>query len=318
MTLIVAIGLIVVIALLITWSRFGLGHSERRSMQNYGHALDVLGDVTKKSDAAVRARRFPNEARLDLKQDQLTAPATTPGEHATNARLEDVPVHFEDDSDAWEKAQEEAELETRVPRSAPSAPTPDLKAPVPVPELSEPLPEAYPPARRGLPWPRLGSAAAAVLIATGLAIAGLNLASTPSSRAGHGATLPKVSSHHHAVSPPTSTVPTTTVPSTLNPVSTSSTDVAFTAPSGAYTIAFADTGGTCWIGVQQTSGGAYVWQETLYSGERATYRASGPLVIRIGAPRFVGVKVDNVPARLPGYVQPYDVTFNPSTPPASA
>lgn len=99
--------------------------------------------------------------------------------------------------------------------------------------------------------------------------------------------------------------------SELRPTSTSSTLVTYAAPAGPYTITFAAVGGTCWLGAQQqVATSAYLQMWTLSSGERASYHADGPLVVKIGAPRYVTISVDGVPVVLPpGNVQPYDVSF---------
>ena len=323
MTALVLVGLAVVIALAVAWSRIGLARSERRSMKSYEHALHVLGDVAKRSDAAARIRPFSKDqaSRGYIRTDRAdepevaaplpsSAPLVIPPE---KPKLEEVPVRFEDDSDAFDRTREDPEAETMVSSAAP--------APSRLDDEEEPEPAWRSPGARvqrshsPVPWTRVSSVAAAVIIVTGLAVAGLELASGSSPRPAAASSR----NHHPGNTAPTTTGPTsTTAPSALIPVSTSPTDVAFVAPSGTYTVSLADTGGVCWVGIERTAAGPYVWEQTLNAGQSATYRATGSLIIRIGAPRYLGVKVNGLPARLPGFVQPYNLTFNPASPPSSA
>ncbi|HUY30410.1 MAG TPA: RodZ domain-containing protein [Acidimicrobiales bacterium] len=100
-------------------------------------------------------------------------------------------------------------------------------------------------------------------------------------------------------------------PAALRPTSTSATLVTYVAPSGPYTVTFTAVGGTCWLGAQQqVASSSYLQMWTLTSGQRASYQANGPLVVKIGAPRYVTIAVDGEPVVLPpGNVQPYDISF---------
>ncbi|MHB1987175.1 MAG: RodZ domain-containing protein [Acidimicrobiales bacterium] len=357
MTALVLVGLALVIAAAVAWSRVALYRSERRSMKSHEHALHVLGDVARRSDAAVRIKLVspdqglrghvrteppggePTQSGAPALTRGARAPGPTPRELPVSSgassqigrpRIDEVavPVRFEDDSDAFDRLKDEAEQQSVTADAAMTGIT------GPVPALGQSRVEHSPatggPTRAGRGsrpvlhkasagpgWGRMASLAAGVVVVAVLVLVGLRLSAG-------GSTPHAVASgarHHHsrvAARRHKTKTPTSTTPSALVPVSTSSTDVAFVAPKGTYTVVMVDSGGTCWVGIQQTSGGPYVWQETLYSGQQATYKASGPLVVRIGAPRFLGVKVNGIPARLPGFVQPYDLTFNPATPPSSA
>jgi hypothetical protein len=367
MTPLLIVGLVVVIGLMITWTRVGLHRSDRRSMESYGHALDVLGGVAARSDRPARIRVAghedataaqgradalvePDVAHVVVEPDVVAErPARGPSKSVAppKVRLEDVPVEFEDDSDAFERAREVAEAETRVgaPAGAELAGSQLAASEVAAPETamletaaSEAAapgalaaaagPGATPPRdgspdggrRHGsppkAPWSLIGSAAAGLLIVAAIVLAALQLS-------GGGAPRPHVAgpttTDARSPSSPSTTVPApTTLPKTLQPVSATSTDVSFAAPAGSYTVTFTDTTGTCWLGIAQTSGGVYVWQDTLTGGQSTTYKASGPIVIRVGAPPYVKVTVNGIPAQLPGYSQPYDVSFNPATPASSA
>lgn len=110
------------------------------------------------------------------------------------------------------------------------------------------------------------------------------------------------------------TTTATTFPTTLKPTSVSPTNVAFTVPSGDYSLAFQATGGRCWVGIEHTSSGPWLFAETLGSGQSATYQGSGALVITLGAPAYVGFTVNGLVAKLPsGVTQPYKVELTPAS-----
>ncbi|MGO9559490.1 MAG: RodZ domain-containing protein [Acidimicrobiales bacterium] len=305
-------GAAVVILVAVVWARMARGRSDSRSMQNYEHTLHVLGDVSKRSDAAARINPVPRsqadhghvrtdwgeELTPEAEHERAAEPKPEPAQpESERVKIVGVPGRFEDDSDAFERAREQEELETVVPFAPPHV---VLRPPRPVIQRPRSRPA----------WGRLASVAAVLVVVAGLGYAGSRLlAASPR----HGTASPPTTLHHAGggtvPSSTTSTTPTT-VSDVLVPVSTSPTDVAFTAPRGSYTVGLNVAGGTCWVGIQQLSGGPYVWEETLYSGQSASYKASGTLVIRIGAPKYLRVKVNGMTARLPAYVQPYDVTFD--------
>jgi hypothetical protein len=106
----------------------------------------------------------------------------------------------------------------------------------------------------------------------------------------------------------TTTVPT---PTTLQPTSTTATLVTYLAPAGSYTVTFKATTGECWLGAQsQVNTTAYLKMWTLMPGETASYSASGPLVVKIGAPKAISVEVDGRPLTLPASnIDAYDISF---------
>ncbi|MFZ2057613.1 MAG: hypothetical protein WAV54_09440 [Acidimicrobiales bacterium] len=108
------------------------------------------------------------------------------------------------------------------------------------------------------------------------------------------------------------TTTTTTFPTTLKPTSVSPTNVAFTVPSGGYSLAFQATGGSCWVGIEHTRAGPWLFAETLSPGQAATYKGSGALVITFGAPAHIGFTMNGLVAELPsGVTQPYSVELTP-------
>ena len=90
--------------------------------------------------------------------------------------------------------------------------------------------------------------------------------------------------------------PTTTAPYQLKPTSVTATDVSFTAPSGNYTLAFQASGGACWIGIEQSAAGPWLFEQTLTDGRSTTYKASGALVVRLGAPAYMVLQLNGLPS----------------------
>jgi len=123
--------------------------------------------------------------------------------------------------------------------------------------------------------------------------------------------------HHRGSTSTTTTLAsttTTTLPTTLKPTSVTASVVSFTAPSGRYTLDFAASGGACWIGVEQSTAGPWLFAETLRNGQSATYKASGALVVTLGAPDFIGMRVNGLLAQLPtGVSQSYSVELTPAS-----
>jgi hypothetical protein len=164
------------------------------------------------------------------------------------------------------------------------------------------------------------TAGATVVFVAALAVAGVELSGgggTPK-QAGHSS----LGRHHppgagSTTLPPTSTTApsatTTTVPTTISPETTSASEVSYRAPATTYTVTF-PASGPCWIGIQQVAGGPWLWEETVESGQSATYTATGAVVIRLGAPPVIKVAIDGITVQLPpSNVQPYDLTFTPSS-----
>jgi hypothetical protein len=114
---------------------------------------------------------------------------------------------------------------------------------------------------------------------------------------------------HSTTTVPRTTTTTLTPSGELAPTSVSPTIVTYTLASSApYQLSFA-TSGVCWIGVESSSTGPYLWMKTLGAGESETYAASGPVVVRLGTPGVLAVSINGTPLELPNQVQPYDVSF---------
>ena len=121
----------------------------------------------------------------------------------------------------------------------------------------------------------------------------------------------------HVPAPPAAIATTTTIravttttllPSVLSPVSVTAQLVVYRVPTKSYTVHFSVTG-TSWLGAQPSVGSTYLWMDTLTAGGTTTYSATGPRIIRLGAPRFVTIAVNGIPVQLPTNVQPYNLEF---------
>jgi hypothetical protein len=104
--------------------------------------------------------------------------------------------------------------------------------------------------------------------------------------------------------PPTSVATTTTLkPAVVKPSSVSGNEASYTAPSGHYVLSFATSGGPCFVGVETALGsGDYLFANTLQPGTDATYKATGSLVVNLGAPVYVSVTVNGVALSIPSGV----------------
>jgi hypothetical protein len=168
---------------------------------------------------------------------------------------------------------------------------------------------------------RAATGGMAVVAAAAVAVAALQLAGGPAkgnaakggtSSHGSGPLVTELGGSTTTTSPVVTTT-TTSVPSSIIPEDSSATDVAYRAPATTYTVTF-QASGPCWVGVQQTAGGPWVWEETIEAGAAQTYSASGSVIVRLGAPPKIKVSVDGITLQLPpSNVQPYDLTFTPDS-----
>jgi len=160
---------------------------------------------------------------------------------------------------------------------------------------------------------RAATAVAAALAIAAVAVAAISLSGGGAHKSGNAATTTTLK-HRGGGSPTTTTVTATTTPSSFKPTSVTATDVSFTAPSGHYTLAFQASGGACWIGIEQSTAGPWLYEQTLSNGQSATYKGSGPLVVRLGAPAYIALQMDGLPVELPsGVTQTYNVDLTPAS-----
>jgi len=159
---------------------------------------------------------------------------------------------------------------------------------------------------------RAATGVAAALALAAVAVAAISLSGGGAPKTAGGTTTTTL--RHTGGSPSTTTVTATTAPPSLRPTSVTSTDVSFNAPSGHYTLAFQASGGACWIGIEQSAAGPWIFEQTLTNGQSTTYKGSGPLVVRLGAPAYMLLQLNGLPVELPsGATQSYNVDLNPTS-----
>ncbi len=337
------VGVLVVVIVASLWVRVGSARAERRSMAAYERGLDLLGDVSRRSDksAGVKAPEGPERARPHVRpapgrQFPSPAPGVLRSVPPAKARL-DLPglpgrpaarVPLFDGSGSAD-APERSLARPAGPREEAAEEPPPWTPTIVEPPTSEPLTEVVPVVEgvaEGTGRPPSGSArtvrraatgAAAAVALAAVAVGGWELAShnAPSvSGTAPTTTTPPAPSHTslprssgHARTPATQT--------TIEPTSSSVSLVTYQAPAGRYTLTFRATGGECWLGAQsQAATTSWLKMWLLTPGEQASYSWSGPLVVRIGAPRYVSISVNGTPLVLPpGNVRPYDVSLTTGT-----
>jgi hypothetical protein len=324
----IVIGALVVVAGFAIWSSHSRARSERRSVTTHQRALDVLGTASRRWEgvAPVRAPKADEVARAHVQPTGETPRARHEGDDLLPTRRSGVrlvppsgptPVRLP-------LFVDEGVAETGVPADAgpdesaagAAGGPPGRRGRVALFDHESLSPAAGAEARSsrrtrhryrgGGSARRTTSVAATAVALAAVGVAGWQLASgnTP---AHHGNTTPpsgsKGKKHHHpgGHKPGQDVVPT----------SVSASVVAYQTSSRAYTLTFS-TSGTCWLGVQQGVGGKYLWMTTLSAGGKASYKASGSIAVRLGAPPYVKVRLNGVNVELPAKnVQPYDITFSP-------
>ncbi len=340
-------GVTVVVVVAALWARLGAARAERRSMAAYERTLDLLGDVSRRSDksAGVRAPEGPERARPHVRPALTTRfppPASSslrsipppkvrldlpelPGKPASRLPLFDA-------ADAGVGAPDlHATRSAGRPREEDDegAERPFWTPTIVEPGASDPLTEVVPVVAgvvEGIRPSTFGSArtvrraatgAAAAVAMAALAVGGWELTShrapsapgtaptTTAPTAPSSTSAPRSSGH--ARTPATQT--------TIEPTSSSISLVTYQAPPGRYTITFRASGGECWLGAQsQAATTSWLKMWLLTPGEQASYSWSGPLVVRIGAPRYLSITVNGTPlVLLPGNVRPYDISLTTGT-----
>lgn len=325
MTAYIAGAVVVVLVVVgIAWSRLRAGHSDRRSMETYGHGLAALGDVTRRTSTASSVRVLPNE----------TASRPHAGSEAPTAS--GVPTHQPPPDKTRADGREDDEAEVAPLGAEPAVPSQRPTASIRLPEderrfddagtapaepgraLREPAerppfgPRSY--ARPGDGMGRqsagrklvvAGTAAVAVAAIVAAAVLltlhhGPHVAggTTTTTRAGIRATTT------------TTTVATTTTIAPVKPVSTTATSATFTVPRAHYILRFAASTSPCWVGVEPgTGGGTYLWTDTVQVGSKGHYLASGPVAVQLGAPEYISVTLDGVPLQIPSGATYYELIF---------
>jgi len=338
---IVIVVLAVLVVVAIVWARIASARSENRSVETYEHALGVLGEVSKRTEST-GFRILPHEETgrphvgrpVDEAGDAAAAgPAgVRPGQGPlVSPRLPPAgqpKVRFS--GPARQGDQVGANQRTGGPRrddqgtGAPPGTAPDaLAAERPPAAGGRALArsdagvrggahKSSADRRRQVMGRRVATGGAAAVAVAAVTVAAISLSG------GGGTHAPKVTTttvrHAGKGRTTTTTTTSTTLPTTLKPTSVTPSNVSFTVPSGTYTLAFQATGGACWIGIEHSSAGPWLFAETLSAGQSATYQASGAYIVTLGAPAFIAVRVNGLVAELPsGFKQAYNVELTPAS-----
>lgn len=304
------VGVIIAVAIVLGgWRRFASGRAERRSVERYEEVLGRLGGVTKRSDTAapvnapspdelaqphIRPAHHHEAALFEVAAWPSSAPpiASIP---PSNIAASASPALVFNDEDAWvgptsSAAHRGDSVESEGARRR-------RRSPARLPRSTDD--------RRGV----VGLAAVLVLVVLG-ATAALAV-----SHFGHPKSVatPPATSHRPVPSKHQETGGGSRTAAGYVPVSVTKLLVSYAVPSGAHRLGFSVTG-RCWIGVETSPTGPYLWMDTLAPGQHATFDASGSVTVRIGAPTELALSVDGVPVELPpGNVNPFDVVLGERT-----
>jgi hypothetical protein len=328
----VIVVLAVLVVAAIVWARVASARSATKSVETYERALGVLGEVSKRTEST-GFRILPHEetgrphvgrrtdgsggeassARSDVRmpgQGQLASSRLPPaGEpklrFSAPGRPGAVPPA---DQEAGADQETGAQLGAGARSRSPLARARTVGA-----AEARARGEAYRSSadrHRQVMVRRAATGAAAAVAVAAVVAAAVSL----SGGGGRHPTVTTTTVRHGGGGRTTTTTTTTTFPTTLQPTSVSSSSVAFTVPSGSYTLAFQASGGRCWVGIEHTSAGPWLFAETLSAGQSATYQGSGALVMTLGAPEHIGLTVNGLVAELPRSIsQPYNVELTPTS-----
>jgi hypothetical protein len=93
-------------------------------------------------------------------------------------------------------------------------------------------------------------------------------------------------------------------------VSIAGVDATFDVPPGHYKLSFTAVSGACGVGIgKQLGASTLLWAETVQKGSRASYVASGPLAVELGAPEYASVRINGVRVKIPAGVTAYNLLF---------
>jgi hypothetical protein len=310
MTLLVVGVAVAAMALLVLGRQIVLGTSDRRSVERYERGLDHLGEVARRTEAApIRPTQEPGYAPIHLGPLSQRAPKAPSPQVKPKAPVAPRPVTAMStaplvfgDSDL---------MATEKPTASSSHPG---KSATDAPRVAGP--RAGRPRRSGPPTspsPRHRAArvvAPALLVVAGAVVIGEIL--TNGSAHPKSSQLATRDTTGHSKTG-RSVTPTTVAPSTYQPTNKSGSLVTYNIPPGAHTLSFSASG-VCWVGIQASASGPYLWMDTIPGGSSATYAATSNVLVRIGAPTVVSLRVDGIPVAFPkGQTQPFDVALGPTS-----
>jgi hypothetical protein len=371
--LVIVLVVLAVIAAAALWRRFGGTRSDEHRMERHEHALDVLGETSRRGDSTASVKIVPtgDAAKIHIKpteEGHSVVPRPSAEEvPPPRIRLEPPvlpgsPLSFGHHTGGVPAVPDRPAASGAAPVARSWAVPPDVRSrPAGVPpassgagddQVEEEVVVLGPSGRAGSDGqpdddrsrsgrqPAAGVRPAApgrrarerrarhgaIVAMVAVAVAAVTVASIHLAGGGSkpGQASPTTSTPTtQTTAPPagpggstTSTVaPTTTTqtPTSIAPQATSASDVSYVAPATTYTVSFTASG-PCWVGVEQSTKGPWLWMETLASGQSQTYSASGDVVVRLGAPRYIKVAIDGITVDLPASnVQPYNLTFAPSS-----
>jgi len=337
--IVVVIGVLAVLVIAaIIWARVSAARSENKSVETYEHALDVLGEVSKRTEST-GFRILPHD---ETGRPHVGKRIDPTGEEATEGGSEVRPrsqgalasrrlppagepkLRFSEPTHPGRArpGEDEGTADDEVAGAAPAV----AGAGTYLGSARSLLPGTV----HGQPRVTYESAAerhrqvmarrAATGVAAAVAIAAVIVAAVYLSSGGTGghAGLPSTTTtlrHSGGDGTTTSTAPhkttATTLPTSLKPTSLS--PVTFTVPSRSYTLAFQATGGPCWVGIETSIAGPWLFSETLSTGQSATYKGSGTLQVRLGAPAYFYLTVNGLKVELPSLTQAYSFDLVPTT-----
>ena len=332
MIVVVIVVLAVLVVAAIIWAHVSAARSENKSVETYERALGVLGEVSKRTEST-GFRIIPHDQAGRPHVDKRIEPAARRAtENPSEARRGQGPMPPRRLPPAGEpKLRFSSPTRPPVPEQPDGEQSHDLEeADVATSSQvvgAEPAPRFG--ARPGTPRRRGASAPHHVQLGLRPAPPGDRSAHRHRSRCWRssrgdrrrgdlfvgqrcwsprrsaGSTTTTTTAHHAGgSSTTTSTTTTTTVPTTLQPTSTS--PLSFTVPSGSYTLAFQIAGGPCWVGIERSTAGPWLYAQTLTAGQSASYKGSGSLIVDLGAPSHFGLTVNGLKAELPtGVTQAY-------------
>ncbi|MGA3216994.1 MAG: RodZ domain-containing protein [Acidimicrobiales bacterium] len=334
MIVVVIVVLAVLVIAAIVWARVSASRSEHKSVETYEHALGVLGEVSKRTEST-GFRILPHEEAGRPHVGKRTDPAGEAVEGRKEASLrgqgplasKPLPPAGEPKLRFSRPGRPEDGATGRPVDSGveDGEPRPGATSALAASRLTPGRPQMPGAGTRGVPYRstfdrrrqvmtrRVATGATAAVAIVAVVVGALYLSG---GNGGHPASSTTSTTLHRSSSSggrtTTTTTTTASLSTTLTPVSTS--PVTFTVPSSQYTLEFQATGGACWVGIEQTAAGPWLFAQTIDAGQTATYKGSGSLIVRLGAPVHIGITVDGLTAQLPsGVTQAYSFDLTPAT-----
>ena len=266
--------------------------------------LPIFGELS--SDAEQRAIQFKDKLNEQATQGRVVFDDATIGADTSPSQLSDFRAEFVARSEEHVDSLAPLEIVAAEPReSAESAEDFNVGSSV-VTDLRRAVTDRRLSLGDGRGARRAASVAAAIVALAAIGVGTWQVASNKSPNSPH--VLRPPASTHARTSPSHNSGSHSTIHE-ITPVSQLGNVYTYPLTTASFTIKFSASA-ACWIGVRSSLNGQYLWMTTLGSGGSVTYRANGPVYVRIGAPQYLHVQVDGVQLTLPPrVVRPYDITF---------